>query len=202
MPTSNQRNTQCTNTQYPIPNTQKFWSDRKSRFTDILDPKKDTIKHDCFWLKKRYNKTRLFLSVRYTVIFQCQSDKKVLSVGYWVLSHLSWVLNIGYTVIFPMPSQAKKYKCWVLGIGYWVLGIGQFTVLFQYPVSQKHRLYQFFSNTQYPIPKIRGPTGKTALWLLVGRIYTIKIWRESRQTWREKLQTNSNWQIWQVFCFK
>ena len=32
----------------PIPNTQKFWSDRKSRFTDILDPKKDTIKHDCF----------------------------------------------------------------------------------------------------------------------------------------------------------
>ena len=107
--------------QYPIPNTQKFWSDRKSRFTDILDPKKDTIKHDCFWLKKRYNKTRLFLSVGYTVIFQCQSGKKVLSVGYWVLSHLSWVLNIGYTVIFPMPSQAKKYECWVLGIECWAL---------------------------------------------------------------------------------
>ena len=74
----------------------------------------------------------------------------LLSVGYWVLGIECWVLNVGYTVIFPMPSQAKKYECWVLGIGYSVLGIEQFTVIFQYPVSQKHREYKFFSNTQYP----------------------------------------------------
>jgi len=93
------------------------------------------------------------------------------SIECWVLGIESfeyWVLNVGYTVIFPMPSQAKKYEYWVLGIGHWVLGIEQFTMIFQYPVSQKHRMFQFFSNTQYPIPKIRGPTGKTALWLLVG----------------------------------
>ena len=36
----------------------------------------------------------------------------------WVLGIECWVLDVGYTVIFPMPSQAKKYECWVLGIGY------------------------------------------------------------------------------------
>ena len=75
----------------------------------------------------------------------------LLSVGYWVLGIECWVLNVGYTVIFPMPSQAKKYECWVLGIGYLVLGIEQFTVIFQYPVSQKHRMYQFF-----PIPNTQN----------------------------------------------
>jgi hypothetical protein len=84
----------------------------------------------------------------------------LLSVGYWVLGIECWALNVGYTVIFPMPSQAKKYECWVLGIGYWVLSVGysieQFTVIFQYPVSQKHREYKFFSNTQYPIPNTQN----------------------------------------------
>ena len=60
-----------------------------------------------------------------TTIFECW----VLNVGYvyrnfsmpvrqksiecWVLgieSFECWVFNVGYAVIFPIPSQAKKYK--------------------------------------------------------------------------------------------
>ena len=131
--------------QYTIPNTntKKFWSDRKSRFTDILDPKKDTIKHDCFWV----------LGIECWVYRNFSMPVRQKSIECLVLgieSFECWVLNVGYTIIFPMPSQAKKYECWVLGIGHWVLGIEQFTVIFQYPVSQKHRMYQFFSNTQWP----------------------------------------------------
>ena len=50
-----------------------------------------------------------------------------------------WVLNVGYTVIFPMPSQAKKYERWVLGIESfecWVLNIG-YTVIFPMPGQAK-----------------------------------------------------------------
>ena len=100
----------------------------------------------------------------------------LLGIECWVYRNFSmpvrqksiecWVLNVGYTVIFPMPSQAKKYECWVLGIEYLVLGIEQFTVIFQYPVSQKYRKYKFFF--QYPIPKIQGPTENPALRFLVG----------------------------------
>ena len=59
--TSNQCNTQCTN-------TQKFWSDQKSRLTDILDP------------KKRYNKTRLFLTKK-----KIQQNIWEKSIEYWLL---------------------------------------------------------------------------------------------------------------------
>ena len=144
-----------------IPNTQKFWSDRKSRFTDILDPKKDTIKHDCFWLKKRYNKTRLFLRKNKVVVFflsvcwLCFIVKYwLLGIGYWVI----WVLGIECQIHRNFSNAQSGKKVWVLGIGYWVLGIEQFTVIFQYQVSQKHRLYQFFSNTQYP--KFKDRPGK------------------------------------------
>ena len=54
-----------------------------------------------------------------------------------------WVLNVGYAIIFPIPSQSKTPNV---------------PIFFQYPIP----------NTHYPIPKIRGPTGKRALWLLVG----------------------------------
>ena len=110
------------NTQYPIPNTQKFWSDRKSRFTDILDPKKDTIKHDCFWLKKRYNKTRLFLRKNKIVVFFLSVLVVFYCIYFWVkISHVllfcvTCVLNVGYTVTFQWQSGKK-----VLTVGYWVL---------------------------------------------------------------------------------
>ena len=120
------------------------------------------------------NKTRLFLRKNKVVVFflsVCWScfiasfyfsmPFKQKSTECWVLGIECWVLNVGYTVIFPMPSQAKKYECWVLGI--------KCRVLNNLP---------WFSNTQsvkntestnfFPIPKIRGPTGKTALWFLVG----------------------------------
>ena len=58
-----------------------------------------------------------------------------------------WEKLLLYFIIVYLTTffnhQVKKYEGRVLGIE-------QFTMIFQYPVSQKHREYKFFSNTQYP----------------------------------------------------
>ena len=142
--------------QYPVPNTQKFWSDRKSHLTDIFNPNKDTIKHDWFWLKIKHDcfwdkKSSYILSIGMlvflfdfflstSVVFYCTSKhqwcKKVLSVGYWTL----WWLYSAFSI----PSQTKNYS---------VLGTEEFT-------------FNWFFNTQsvkntestnfFPIPNTQN----------------------------------------------
>jgi hypothetical protein len=153
----------------PIPNTQKFWSDRKPRLTDILDPKKDTTKHDCFWEIFNTQSGKKVLSIGYWTIyrnFSMPSQTKILRIGfgYWVLGIECWL----YLNFFQYQPRQKEYDCWVLGIGYWVLSVGYWTIYrdFSIPSQPKTPKVQIFF--QYPIPKIQGPTGNPALWLLVG----------------------------------
>ena len=75
-----------------IPNTQKFWSDRKSSFTDIFDIKKDTIKHDRFW----DTKSSCILFILCWLVFLKILGYWVLGIGYWVMGIWYCVLSVGY----------------------------------------------------------------------------------------------------------